>query len=97
MFRPASSSRLTLVCLSLLSRSATSDQLPDSTQCSGQQLRHISSNQQMALNVKLLERIKSMGHARIQDEAKVSSILQTLLDGGNNQLQVIVFENQLVC
>ena len=51
----------------------------------------------MALNVKLLERIKSMGHARIQDEAKVSSILQTLLDGGNNQLQVIALENELVC
>lgn len=41
-------------------------------------------------SVKLLEKIKTLSQVQIQDEPKVKSILQTMLEGGNNQLQVIV-------
>ena len=40
-------------------------------------------------SIKLLERIKSLSQVKIQDEPRVKSILQTMLEGGNSQLQVL--------
>ena len=57
------------------------------------QVRHFSSSdQQMAplvmANSQLFDEIKAFKQVKIRNEEKVKTILQTMLAGGNEQLQV---------
>jgi len=102
---------LTLVCLAQWLAAAAASDIPVTEVCSsssapcGQvrpiQVRHFSSSdQQMAplvmANSQLFDDIKAFKQVKIRDEDKVKTILQTMLGGGNEQLQFIVdFDNTL--